>query len=487
MVHILRCWGALLLATLLAACSGSSSVPGAPPDGIAVKLLPAYSDQVAEYSLEEASVSRPMVIELAALRLPERFVAARFESGEPSLRLPRLSSEISFGLVLREATGAERTIRVRATPADFPRYTTTISGAAAPGEIYAGVFNGQGLANPAFNMIFSSDGTPLYFRRMERSAINFQKIVYPDGTVRYAHHDIRFPVVPGKGSADGDVVLLNENFREIRRLRLKPFRNHGELPAENHDFIFFGDDHYVIPAYDVRTVDLSAFGGKPDSKVVAAVVQEVRDGVVQWEWDSTDYPQLYAASVRGNDYTNTTSPVADYVHFNSVEFDPVDRTYLLSFRHLNAVIKIAPAEPRAAGAPIAIKWILGGALDQFGLTPEQRFYHQHDARVQRHAGSMIELSIFNNNNDHYDEHPSSGMLFSLDEAAKSARVLDEYHDSMFSSSQGSMQVLGPRHYFIGWGSDNRISESVAGNRVFLMDFDGAQLIYRARKVVPRAN
>lgn len=168
------------------------------------------------------------------------------------------------------------------------------------------------------------------------------------------------------------------------------------------------------------------------------------------------------------------------MHFNSIEFDSSDRTYIMSFRHLDAVIKIAPFEARP-GAPIPVKWILGGRLDQFGLTPAQRFYHQHDARVVRRTGSTLEISLFNNNNDHFSEHPSSAMIFSIDESAKAARLVDEYYDSMLSSSQGSVQMLGPRSYFIGWGSDNRVSEVSSGDRVFLMDFEDGGLVYRARK------
>lgn len=422
-----------------------------------------------------------MVVTLESLGLQGRFASARFATGADSIVLSRLAPDVSFEIVLTDASGRDKTIRVRAAPPDLPRYTVSVTGAVAEGNIHAGVFSGLGLANPSFNMIFTVDGTPTYFRRIDHPTINFQRIVYADGTIRYAYHDVRFAQVPGKGSANGDVVLLDEGFREIRRLRLLPFGKHGEIAAENHDFIIFNDDHWVLCAYDVRTVDLSAHGGKADSGVSATILQEIDRGVVVWEWDSTDYPDFYAASVQGNDYMNSRVPVADYMHFNSIEYDPTDRSYLLSFRHLDSIVKIAPFEPRSGG-PIPIKWILGGKLDQFGLTPLQRFYHQHDARVISRSGSVLQLSVFNNNNDHFQEHPSSAMVLSINEATRSAALVDEYHDAMFSSAQGSMQVLAPRHYFIGWGNDNRISESVAGNRVFLMDFEGALLVYRARKV-----
>jgi arylsulfate sulfotransferase len=465
---------------VLAACSGSGSSSSQPSDGMAIKLLPAYSDDVADYALAEATLDMPMVASLDALGLRGRFTSVRIAAAGDRIMLPRLAADVAFDLVLADGAGRERTVHVHALPPDFPRYSVSVTGPVSPGRIYAGLFSGLGLSTPTYNMIFAPDGTPLYFRRLDHPAINFQRIVYADGRVRYAYFDARFEALPGKGSSDGDVVLLDESFREIRRLRLLPFRSHGPLPSENHDFIFFDDDHYVLSAYDVRTVDLTALGGKPDAKVSAAIVQEVDHGTVVWEWDSTDYPQLYGASVNGNDFRNANAPIADYLHFNSIEFDPVDRTFLMSFRHLDAILKIAPFEART-GAPIAIKWILGGKLDQFGLAPAQRFYHQHDARVLAHNGSAMQLSIFNNNNGHFDEHASSAMVLAIDEASRTATVVDEYSDDILSAAQGSVEVIEPRHYFISWGLDNRVSEAVAGKRVFLMDFDGLYQAYRARK------
>jgi arylsulfotransferase ASST len=482
-----RCCMAMVLALALTACSGGGSRPNSetpfePAESatIEVKLFPAFSDAISDYALQEASTRMPLVVTLDGLGVRGRFVSARLAAGGDRLTLLRLAADITFDIVLTDATGAQKSIHVHALPPDFPKYTVASNGQVAEGDIYIGLFTGLALANPTFNLILTADGTPTYFKRLDHPAINFQKIVYSDGRVRYAYFDQRFPPQAGKGSADGDVVLLDQSFREIRRLRLVPFRSHGPLPSENHDFIFFDDDHYVLSAYDVRTVDLTAFGGKGDSKVSAAIVQEVDHGNIVWEWDSTDYAQLYGASVDGNDFTNASAPIADYLHFNSVEFDPVDRTFLLSFRHLDAVIKIAPFEPHPSGS-IAIKWILGGKLDQFGITPAQRFYHQHDARVVSHQGRTLQLSLFDNNNGHYDERPSAAMVFTVDERAMTADLADEYHDAMQSGSQGSVQALGPRHYFIGWGSDSHVSEAVAGTRVFLIGFDNG-FVYRARKV-----
>lgn len=471
-----------LLAFLASACNDSVG-PRPEERHIPVRLFPQYSDTVSEYSLVEASTSIPLALDLQALGVAGKFSSARFATGDSTLLLPRLSRDYSFQVVLNTATGAQRIISVRSAPPDFPAYTTQVGGAVSPGSIYTTAtstgFTGQ--RDYAYNLILAGDGTPTYYRHFDHGVTNFHKITYDDGTVRYAFMEFMSEGESAKVSANGDVVLLDEAFREIRRLRLLPYGNHGVLPADSHDFLIFDDDHYVLGSYQARTVDLVAYGGKQDSRVAAAVVQEVKNGAVVWEWDSTNYPQFYGASVEGNDYTNVARPLADYMHLNAWEYDASDRSYIISFRNIDALVKIAPYDV-PAGTTIPIRWILGGLLDQFGLTAEQRFYRQHDPRVVNREGSLLTISLFNNNNGHYGEHASSAMVLELNEASRTARLVDEYADEMHSTSQGSVQVFAPKHYFIGWGSDNRITEVVNGQRVFTIDFADNLNVYRARKL-----
>jgi arylsulfate sulfotransferase len=471
--------GAVIGAAAL--CAGCSSSSGGTQDeaGIPMKLVPAYSDDVTEYALEQASTSLPLLVNLDSLGVPARFVDARIGS-ERRVELSRLDGATPLQLTLTDKDGRQRTIQVSVLPKDFPAYTTQVSGTPAPGRIYTGVFTGFTPVDYSYALILNGDGSPAYFRRFDHPVFNFHKIAYADGRVRYGYLDSPVGFDLNKGAAEGDVVLLDEQFRELRRFRLGATPRHGPLPAENHDMIVFDDDHWVLSAYDTRTVDLTAFGGKADSKVVATVLQEIKAGQVVWEWDSTDYPALYSASVDGNDFANATRPLADYLHFNAIEFDPADGGFLVSLRHMDSILKILPRSV-PLGTPIPTKWILGGKLDQFGLGAAQRFYHQHDVRIVSRQGAVVTISLFNNNNGHYDEHPTSAMQIDLDETAKTARVADEYWDAMQSTSQGSAQVLGPRHYFVGWGSDNRITEADRGVKLFTLDFADNLLLYRAQK------
>lgn len=474
---LIRTAALMVLTALAVACSSSSQMS---QPGIMMKLLPAYSDGTTEYSLQEASTDLPLVADVQALGLPARFVDARV-GGDHSIRLQRLASDVSFDLSLVDGSGKATTIHVHALPPDFPTWTTETTGPIAPGRIYTGVFTGFLPTNYSYGLILEGDGTPVYFRRFDHPAFNFHKVFYADGRVRYVYLDSPVGFDLNKGAAEGDVVIEDQNFNELRRVRLLPTAKHGALPAENHDVLVFDDDHYVLSAYNTRTVDLSAMGGKIDSKVAVPVLQEIRNGSLVWEWDASDYPQLYGASTDGNDYLNATHPVADYLHFNSVDFDPSDGSFILSFRHLDSVVKILPTSV-PAGTPIPFKWILGGKLDQFGVAPAQRFYHQHDAKLVSRDGSKLTFSLFDNNNGHYDLHPTAAMVWTIDEAAKTATLDDEYFDNNTSTSQGSVQVLGPRNYFICWGIDNHITEALNGAKVFTLHFADNFLVYRAAKM-----
>jgi hypothetical protein len=463
------------------ACIGcSSSTSNSPEDsaGIMMRLIPAYSDTVSEYALVEGSTSLPLIVSVESLGLADRFVDARI-GNDHKVELGKLTRDASLLLTLTDKDGRQRNVTVHMLPADFPPYDTQTSSGVAAGRIDTGLFTGFADSSYSYALLLNADGSPSYFRRFDHPIFNFHQVKYGDGRVRYAYLESFTGFDVSKGAAEGDIVLLDERFHEIRRFRLLPTSRHGAIPAENHDVIVFDDDHVVLSAYDARTVDLTAYGGRTDSKVVAAVLQEIRGGQLVWEWDSTDYPQLYAASMDGNDYSSS-SRVADYLHFNAIEFDPADEGYLVSFRHLDSIIKILPRSV-PLGSPVPMKWILGGKLDQFRLGPEQRFYHQHDVRIVSRQGSQLTISLFNNNNGHYGEHPTSAMVMTLDEPAKGARVDDEYWDQMQSTSQGSVQVLGPRHYFICWGSDNQITEVNQGVKVFTLKFANNLIVYRAHK------
>lgn len=162
-------------------------------------------------------------------------------------------------------------------------------------------------------------------------------------------------------------------------------------------------------------------------------------------------PSLYADSIDGNAFTSSAD--SDYVHMNSIQVDPADGNFIVSFRHTSSIIKL----DRKTGA---ILWTLGGASDDFGLTPEQSFSHQHHVR-KLGDGTLL---LFDNGNY---AHPTRVMSFALDEAQKtvtSSEVVYERPDDQGDTTfMGSAFLMAPSRYIIGWGG--RTAPNLAGPAV----------------------
>jgi arylsulfate sulfotransferase len=242
-------------------------------------------------------------------------------------------------------------------------------------------------------------------------------------------------------------------------------------------------DHYVVLAQYGKTVDLSSLNPAwaAAAPVLAAVVQEIDHGRVIFEWESTDEPSLYVDSVEGNAFT--TAEISDYVHINSIQVDPDDGNFIISLRHTNSILKL----DRSTGATI---WTLGGASDQFGLTAEQRFSHQHHARTLDNR----RLLIFDNGNN---AHPTRVVSFVLDEANKTVSSFEVIYERPAEQADttfmGSAAQMAESRYLIGWGgrSDTTstwpaVTETVAGVPVWSLTFAASNVFsYRALPVGTR--
>jgi hypothetical protein len=81
--------------------------------------------------------------------------------------------------------------------------------------------------------------------------------------------------------------------------------------------------------------------------------------------------------------------------------------------------------------------------------------YQHDARY--HGNGII--TIFDNGRVNKNEQ-SRGIVLKLDEDAMTATLLREYThpDTVFSDTQGNVQILPNGNVFVGWGSEPFFSE-----------------------------
>lgn len=312
----------------------------------------------------------------------------------------------------------------RSTPSDFPRFRVV----RGPGVPDGRVFLNRTFGGASYALVVDMDGKVLWSARHDgHFTMDFKPHVLPDGEVRYSYF------LSEEGWANevavlGSVVVLDERFRELRRLQLQPFRGAGVRPAENHDFVLLSDDHYLL-----TSCQESSWGS---AQVMASVIQEVQDGRAVFEWRSTDHERLYRDSLEGNSFS--PGEVSDYAHLSSLAVDPVDGHLLVGMRNLDAVLKVH----RRSGE---ILWTLGGRSDDFGLSPDQRPSRLHHA-TRTPEGRIL---LFDNGN-------SSGrsrlVEFTLDEPGRRLVSFREvFGRTPASTFLGSAQYLGPGLYLAGWG------------------------------------
>jgi arylsulfate sulfotransferase len=303
------------------------------------------------------------------------------------------------------------------------------------------------------------------------TTMDFKKWIYADGTIRYTYlrYDKNAYVVSHVGYNPGYIIVLDQNFNEINKIKLLPHADRTEKDVDvldGHDFILLSDNHFISMAYYEKAVNNipSEMGAEPNAKVIAPIIQEVKNGAVIWEWDGTNFPELYTTSIESNDYSNP-SVTQDYAHINSMYIDAKDNNLVCSFRNLNQVMKI----DRKSGD---IKWRLGGKNSDFPMTAEQKFLRQHDAHFTNDGKTLI---LFDNGD--LNERPFTRIVeFTLDEEKKKIRAYKSMYlpDRSFSRYMGSVDKTDSS-YFIGCGSDPRIIE---------MDFNTGEKIRETKLALP---
>ena len=240
------------------------------------------------------------------------------------------------------------------------------------------------------------------------------------------------------------LIVMDEKYKVIDIVSCKKYNNVPEgFPLENHDSIILDDNHYIVSTYfgeNVNNIDKKLIGNSTGSRVIAAIIQEIKDGEVLWQWNSTEHPELYNLSQEHNDYKNLQNKWADYIHFNSVTVDPKDNNLICSFRNIDSILKIE----RYTGN---ILWMLGGKGDQFGLKEKEKFSRQHYARLLSDGS----ITLFDNGN----KNKKSRILeLKIDEVNKKLINYKEFYlNNHFSPACGSVDKIDEKKnvFMVGWG------------------------------------
>ncbi len=318
-------------------------------------------------------------------------------------------------------------------------------------EILAAVYDISDMTRPGKLQIFDFQGNLVKEKLVKSGMLDFKRWEI-NGTYRYSYValDLSYPKISGVGYIPGPVVILDENLNEMQQVMLLP---HGDRtqpePVDGHEFIYLDDNHFVVMAYLTKEVSNIPAHLNPatGTKVVACIIQEIKNGEVVYEWDGTDYPEFYSTSVEGNQFS-TPGKVWDYLHVNSIFIDPADGNFIVSCRNTDQVIKIN----KATSTPL---WRLGGTNSNFKLTSEQKFYRQHNATLTDDGKTLL---LFDNG--HGTERPYSRIVeFRLNEIVRAVTAFKamDVPGNTFGQYMGSVQKT-TNSYFIGCGSAPKIYE-----------------------------
>jgi len=251
--------------------------------------------------------------------------------------------------------------------------------------------------------------------------------------------------------------------------------------TDNHELLLTFDDTGVdrvhLFGYDLRRVDLTAFGGLPNTLLAGHQILRQRvDGAVEFFWNAWDHLAL-------EDWIEPPAewfqlPNIDFDHPNSLDIDR-DGNYIVSFRNLGEVTKIDAVTGR-------ILWRFGGRNNQFTIVndPLGFFSAQHCARVLDNGN----LLLYDNGSRHAPPE-SRAVEYRLDTSAMTATMVWQYRPSppIFTPFVGSVERFENGNTLVGFGNAARVTEvapdaSVVWEGALMIAGAPAPFFYRALKV-----
>lgn len=440
---------------------------------IDVNGLPLYIDLSSDdvwYDLQQMTTEFDMPFTIGELYGYDIYINGIQTSGNTTLpvKIEKISKILGINIkLIHSATGVEKNYYIRTLNQNAPNFTV-IGKSDENGYYY--------FTNANFIFKLDSNGDIVYYRQ-DCNVVDF-KAAEIDGKRYYSYlsyvDNVIHPTLT-QTYATTKAIVMDENYQVIDTVEfLSTEQGMPEMHSlGSHEFTVLGEKHYLLTSYVGKLVhnlpdDVSR--GNMGARVLASVFQEIDNGELVFQWDSTEHPELYSLSNEQNDYYNKVLIWSDYAHMNSVEVDPSDGNYICSFRHFDAVIKIS----RETGNAI---WILGGSSDQFGLSETQKMHHQHFARISGEG----RITIFDNHTafvEDTDEDSQSRVVeYTIDEDNKTLIDFKEYVvPGKYSSIMGSAQRLdtNSNRFLICWGGRD------SGSALFSeIDFDSHEILFEA--------
>jgi len=353
-------------------------------------------------------------------------------------------------------------------PGDFPHVTISEKKAGASDKYI--FLNNWG--PPNFNIIFDTDGSPVWYMKTESWDRRRDFKVQHNGLISM--------LVRGNYGGGEGYIVFDENFTLLTPIAIRPAvgDNGYQYYSDEHGMQILEDSGYILIGRHESTVDMSQYvdGGKVDATVRETCIQEFTPEGVKilefraWdhldirEWDCPD-ENLYADYIR-------------FSHMNAVEVDKDDGNLLISSRHISEITKI----DRQTGEIIwRMCGLPGSSYNQFEFIDDEfdGFRCQHDIR----SLGNNRYTLFDNGN-HHSPPTSRAVEYEIDTSSMTATLKWEhqYDGGDYSYYMGNAQRLDNGNTHINWavGSNMPIATEVTpdGDKVFEMWFNKGYHSYR---------
>ncbi|KAE8822649.1 hypothetical protein CFE70_001234 [Pyrenophora teres f. teres 0-1] len=274
------------------------------------------------------------------------------------------------------------------------------------------------------------------------------------------------------GFGRGSYHILNQSYDEIAHFQVDRF---GEDMGDIHEFGITGDDTALVIIYHGIPWDLTASGGIENGWLFENTFQEINieTGELVFEWNASTHIGINESyNSLPSDVGQSEGTPWDYFHMNSVEKDN-NGDYLVSARVMDCIYKIS-------GQSGNIIWRLQGKQSDFDVDPAANFAFQHDARWLDQ--SQTRLTLFDNGPTDTIGY-SRGLLLSVDQTAKTAKLLTEFSNSAktFAMYEGNLQAIDPTNettnYMLGYGSEPFFAElDYQGNILLDVQFGKSNVV-----------
>ncbi|EEB92766.1 hypothetical protein MPER_08678 [Moniliophthora perniciosa FA553] len=298
-------------------------------------------------------------------------------------------------------------------------------------------------------VIYAQDGTMIWDGKEYGEAMAFKVVTW----MGEPHICLWQGEFFGLGLGSGHTILLNQKYEVVANYTTALEGETGLTYADFHETDITVNNTALLAAYQLRTMDLTAYGGSSSGWIYDSVVQElnVTSGQAIWTWKAGDHidpgecTDFYAWGTY-NQTGDVHDTAWDYFHINSIEKDN-SGNYLISSRHCSTIYYLD-------GSDGHVIWRLGGRETSFSMGEGTQFAYQHDSRWLVRNETLGRISLFNNAGlmaGVYSEDSARGMVLELDFEAMSATLVQDYFPLALavSETQGSVQVQPNGDVLIG--------------------------------------